>query len=74
MLRQRTRDTKIFNKVFAENMEYGFRRNCLGLRPTGLVLAAIGVVATIVLSIRVTRPSNPDYSPGDGRALYRWLH
>lgn len=49
VLRQRSGDVKIFNKVFAENMEYGFRRNCLGLRPTGLVLAVIGLIATIAL-------------------------
>jgi len=51
VLRQRTGDTKTFNKLFAENMEYGFRRNCLGLRPTGLVLAAVGVIASLALTI-----------------------
>lgn len=55
-LRQRTADTKTFNKVFAENMEYGFRRNCLGLRPTGLALAAIGVIASLALTIWETEP------------------
>ena len=49
VLRQRSSDAKVFNKVFAENMEYGFRRNCLGLRPTGLVLAVIGLLMTIAL-------------------------
>lgn len=50
-LRQRTGDSKTFNKVFAENMEYGFRRNCLGLRPMGLVLSASGVIASFALTI-----------------------
>ena len=56
VLRQRTGNTTIFNKVFAESMEYGFRRNCLGLRPTGLVLAASGIVATLPLCIWVGGP------------------
>lgn len=49
VLRQRTGDSKVFNKLFADNIEYGFRRNCLGLRPTGLVLAASGVIASLAL-------------------------
>lgn len=37
-LRENTRDTKIFNILFAENVTYGFRRNLLGLKPTALAL------------------------------------
>lgn len=51
VLRQRTGDTETFNKLFAENMEYGFRRNCLGLRPTGLILGVSAIIATLALCI-----------------------
>jgi hypothetical protein len=38
-----TRDTKTFHLLFNENVEYGFRRNCLGLKPyaIGIDLAAL---------------------------------
>lgn len=34
-----TRDKKHFNLLFQENVSYGFRRNCLGIRPVALLLA-----------------------------------
>lgn len=55
VLRNRTRDTKRFNLVFSDNMEYGFRRNCLGLRPLGLVLAVLGAITSVTLCITGTR-------------------
>lgn len=51
MLRERTRDTGRFRLVFAENMEYGFRRNALGLRPIALAIAAVGLMLSIALLI-----------------------
>lgn len=47
MLRERTRDTSRFRLVFAENMEYGFRRNALGLRPFALVIAGIALLISV---------------------------
>jgi hypothetical protein len=47
-LRDRTRDESRFRLVAEENAEYGFRRNCLGLRPL-----AVGV-AFLVLSVSGT--------------------
>lgn len=51
VLRQRTSDSQTFHKVFAENIEYGFRRNCLGLRPLGLVVAGVGIAMSAGLII-----------------------
>jgi len=63
VLRQRTGDAKTFNKVFAENMEYGFRRNCLGLRPIGVGFAAIGVIAALAICIWGSGPSDSRLLP-----------
>ncbi len=54
ILRNRTDDHKRFFKLFAENAEYGFRRNCLGLRPYGLSLGAAGTITTGVLCALVS--------------------
>jgi hypothetical protein len=51
VLRERTRDTSRFRLVFAENMEYGFRRNALGLRPFALVIAGVAFVLSVGLLI-----------------------
>jgi hypothetical protein len=51
----RTRDVKQHALIFAENCNYGFRRNVLGLKPIGLVLSLVGAVAAgckIVLDAR----------------------
>ena len=42
-----TRDEKAFPLVLTENINYGFRRNLLGLKPIGLILAVIGIVASV---------------------------
>lgn len=51
VLRELTRDTTRFRLVFAENMEYGFRRNSLGLRPVALAIAALTTGVSLVLLI-----------------------
>lgn len=38
-LRERTRDRQRFPIVFDANVGYGFRRNTLGLRPVGIIIA-----------------------------------
>ncbi len=43
-LRDRTRDRRQFNLVFAENVSYGFRRNLFGLRWVGRLVASLCVV------------------------------
>ena len=40
-LREATRDTSRFPLVFAENANYGFRRNLWGLRPIGTAVAVV---------------------------------
>lgn len=52
-LRESTRDTKKFHLIFSENVNYGFRRNLLGMKPTALLLAitslfAVGIHGWIV--------------------------
>jgi hypothetical protein len=44
-LREKTRDQKAFPLVFAENINYGFRRNLYGWKPIGLIAAALGIVS-----------------------------
>lgn len=51
----RTRDVKQHALIFAENCNYGFRRNLLGLKPIGIPLSLIGAVTAgckIVLEAR----------------------
>ena len=46
----RTRDREKFPLLFEENASYGFRRNCLGLRPYGTrVCIVIALAATALL-------------------------
>ncbi|MBI5923894.1 MAG: hypothetical protein HY847_19875 [Betaproteobacteria bacterium] len=45
-LREATRDTKKFALVFAENTNYGFRRNLLGVKPLALVMCVLTLAAT----------------------------
>lgn len=44
-LREATRDTKKFPLVFAENTNYGFRRNLLGVKPVALFLSIASLLA-----------------------------
>jgi hypothetical protein len=63
-LRERTRDPSRYRLVFAENAEYGFRRNAFGLRPLALAIA----VAALALSVGLFIGSGGD---GSERAT-RW--
>ena len=47
-LRESTRDTEKFPLVFAENINYGFRRNLWGMKPYGLVIAILAMVCSWV--------------------------
>jgi hypothetical protein len=51
VLRERTRDTSRFRLVFAENMEYGFRRNALALRPVALIIACLALAISVAMLI-----------------------
>jgi len=45
-LREATRDSKKFALIFAENTNYGFRRNLLGVRPLAIVMCVLTLFAT----------------------------
>jgi len=48
----RTRDRKRFPLLFEENVNYGFRRNCLGLRRYGIgVCVVVGMAAVALLIV-----------------------
>jgi hypothetical protein len=50
-LRDLTRDHSRFPLVAEEVADYGFRRNCLGLRPFALIIAAAVVSASVIVLI-----------------------
>ena len=50
-LREATRDTSRFPLVFAENANYGFRRNLWGLRPIGTAVAVVVFLISWTLSL-----------------------
>jgi len=50
-LRENTRDRKRFPMVFAENVNYGFRRNLWGFSPIGIPSSLIGVVSCGIASV-----------------------
>lgn len=54
-LLEQTRDTRKFALLFKENISYGFRRNCLGLRPYALIIA-IGSLMWALVSIGAVTP------------------
>ncbi len=45
-IRRLTRDSKRFHLVYKGNIEYGFRRNLLSLKPVGIPVAALALVAS----------------------------
>jgi hypothetical protein len=47
-LRKKTTDHGAFPLVFAENKNYGFERNCLGVRPEGIAISSLSLVALLV--------------------------
>ena len=60
-LREATRDTSRFPLVFAENANYGFRRNLWGLRPIGTPIAVVLVlVSWTLLSLTIWGRPWPD--------------
>lgn len=50
-LRTQTRDAKKFALLQAENRDYGFRRNLLGLKPLGLTITIAAIAANIALAL-----------------------
>lgn len=50
-LRAKTRDTKLHELLFAENISYGFRRNLWGMKPLGIITCSLGILAVIGLFV-----------------------
>jgi hypothetical protein len=48
-LRDLTRNRQEFPLVFEENASYGFRRNCLGIRPVALLVAGLVLALSVAL-------------------------
>lgn len=57
VLRDRTRDARKFPLVLQELINYGFRRNLLGLRPLALLIAALALALTAALLLE-NRPTS----------------
>jgi hypothetical protein len=47
-LREATRDKAAFRLVYAENVNYGFRRNLWAMKPGGISTAVIAIVAVVI--------------------------
>ena len=61
-LLERTRDTSRFNLIFKENISYGFRRNCLGMKPIGLLMTAVILIKWAVESYSAA-PALSNFQP-----------
>ena len=46
-LREKTRDQDKFPLIFAENTNYGFRRNLWAMRPAGIMLSGLAVLGSV---------------------------
>ena len=46
-LRRRTRNSACFPLVHKGNIEYGFRRNLLGIKPIGVAISALALLASV---------------------------
>jgi hypothetical protein len=47
-LLEQTRDTKKFNLLFSENIEYGYRRNALGLKPIAIPICVCSILWVLI--------------------------
>jgi hypothetical protein len=72
LLRNLTRRREMYPLVFAENVEYGFRRNCLGLRPAGLAIALGNAVIGVVLALSADNRFWLAAAVGTIAALWWW--
>jgi len=54
-----TRDRELFPLVYKENVNYGFRRNLLGMRPLGLVVSIGGAMICLARLSSSTHPALP---------------
>ena len=56
VLRNATYDAKKFPLVFAENVNYGFRRNLWGMKPYGIIISVLAMTCSWGISISSVYP------------------
>ena len=66
-LRNKARDTKEFNLLFKENINFGFRRNVLGLKPA---YCLVGILSMLILGLPLDVTSEIELSVMFLIALY----
>ena len=59
-LRVRTRNSKRFNLIGIENINYGYRKNMLGLRKSGIALSLISTLGTVAITVTSARSAPPN--------------
>ena len=62
-LRDRTRDRMAFPLVYAENVNYGFRRNLWGMKKAGAAISTCALLATVLLAILRSKSGIPPALP-----------
>jgi hypothetical protein len=63
LLREKTRDSKAFPLVFAENVNYGFRRNLWGMKPAGIALSAVALAGSCIAAVIKSKDGAPPLLP-----------
>ena len=56
------RDRKEFSLIFAENCNYGFWRNLVGLKPIGILFSVIGVIFAALPLVLLYHRNGDDFS------------
>ena len=75
----KTRDTATYSLIFKENISYGFRRNCLGMKQIGLPISIICLVYWAVqvysntFELSQVNPSHMVGLTASGLILVWWL-
>src|SRR5947208_9959356 len=63
-LRNATRDRSTFPLVFAENVNYGFRRNLWGMRSAGIACSAVSALGAAYLTALALVAQDSLWVPG----------
>ena len=59
----KTRDTKKYHLLFKENMHYGFCRNLFAMRPIGIIVDVLGVIASCAAGVWFVHTGDPKITP-----------
>lgn len=78
LLIAKTRNTKEFPLIYAENINYGFCRNLYGVKKLGIALCILGLISSVTSSLHNAWLSRVDYLPLGCLAMciflmYKWL-